>query len=86
MYFRSRWLRAPKADHIPRSFIPRDFGFRAAMGVKCCSYKVARRGVLLTNMILLIFAIIFLGVGGVSIGVGVFDFQFVVLIGFAENI
>jgi hypothetical protein len=37
----------------------------------CCSYKVARRGFLLTNIILLIFAIIFMGVGGVSVGLGV---------------
>ncbi len=52
---------------------------------QCCSYKVARRGVLVTNMILLIFAFVFMGVGGVSIGLGVFaSFQslFVILIGF----
>ena len=41
-----------------------------SIAMVCCSYKAARRGMLLLNMVMLIFSIVFLGVGAVSLGYG----------------
>lgn len=37
------------------------------MATLCCDYKTARRGMLVTNMLILLFAIIFIGVGATTL-------------------
>ena len=56
-------------DHVIHQFPPLVSGCNG-QSMACCSYKAARRSLLLLNMVILLFAFIFLGVGAVSLGYG----------------